>query len=260
MPNAHRTWLFSLVVALTVVGCKAAPPNQPTTPPPTSTMPPAPAASPNVDPTDAEPTDQEADAPDPLPDATNPVDPNIVQDTPDPTASPEPTGLNQAPAVAAGTTDERIFIDGVILALLGDLKMLDDAAARAQRDEIKQYVAKTKPLVSAQLSKLRIWRKGWFGSSSATGTITVDTDMLPDGSDYDWSWADEMTRRIQPGIDFATKASTGNVRDEVKTFAADIIKGWTADRDQLDAWVDAWLAAWQSQQPPADGTTPPASN
>lgn len=251
MPIARRSWLSPLVVSLMLAGCQSTPAT-PTVPPPTSTgshsgapaagMPSGPAA-PGAD---APATSGDgASAPlttggDTAPDAT--VDPT--------TTLPDATGTSPVQAVpgAQGANIDRTFVDGMIQEIQADLTLLDDAAAKAQHDEIKAYVAKAKPRLDAQLTQLKQWRKDWFGVDTPATTAGVNTDMFPSGGDYDWSWADEMTRRMQNGLELAKATASGQARADVKTMAQAVLKDWTADRDQLNGWADTWLAA----MPPAD--------
>jgi uncharacterized protein (DUF305 family) len=190
------------------------------------------------------------------------VDPVSELATPDGSPAPvvevdpatgAPTGVPEAEVVGKGTIAERAFIDGVAYELKTSLALLADAGANAQHPELKANVARAQKDQLDRLDQLTTWRQDWFGSAAVPEGDQDVTGLIATGVDYDWMWADEMTRRLGNVLELASSASTARVRPEVRAMAASIAADWPKDRDQLNAWVDVWLQEAPVQENPYDG-------
>lgn len=160
----------------------------------------------------------------------------------------------QATAVAPGSTTaspvasaapqansaDQAFIDGMVPHHVTAVVMADDALAKANKAELKDFARRVKEDQSKEISDMKAWREAWFGSSTPPALGHDMHTTIAAGADYDVNWAKAMITHHQGAIDMSRKALMDASRAEVKSLAQRIIDAQQKEIDQLNAWIKAW--------------------
>jgi uncharacterized protein (DUF305 family) len=150
------------------------------------------------------------------------------------------------PAIAASDFDQ-LFIDMMVPHHEGALGMARIARQRADRPEIRQMADDTLRSQDAEISRMRQWRREWFGSDATppmnlmptiggsmaginhagqTMDMAVDVDRLRLASGpFDLAFIDAMIPHHQSAIEASRVALQQATRAEIKDLALAIIVG-----------------------------------
>jgi uncharacterized protein (DUF305 family) len=184
-----------------------------------------------------------------------------------PIATPvPPPATPTAAAVATGSAVEfdRLFIDMMVPHHEAALEMARVAQERADRAEIKQLAADILRSQDAEITRMRQWRKEWFGASEtppmsrmpmlqgmpgmadATHTMDMAADverlrMAP--APFDLAFIDAMDVHHQSAVEAARRALQRSGSPEIKDLAVDIIDAQLREIGQLRAWKLSWYGS-----------------
>jgi uncharacterized protein (DUF305 family) len=187
------------------------------------------------------------------------------------TAAPQPT---TAAAAQAPAFDQQ-FIDMMVPHHEGALAIARIAQERAERPEIRQLADDILKSQDAEISRMRQWRRDWFGSettppmntmpmlagmasmsghSGQTMDMAADAEKLRSASgSFDIAFIDAMIPHHQSAIEAGRLALQRTSRSEIKDLALAIIEAQQREIGQMQAWRLSWGSA--STQSPAN-TTP----
>jgi uncharacterized protein (DUF305 family) len=182
---------------------------------------------------------------------------------PAPTTAPAPPTPTAA-AVATGSAVEfdRLFIDMMVPHHEAALEMARIAQERSDRAEIKQLATEILRSQEAEISRMRQWRKEWFGASEtppmsqmpmlqgmpgmsgAAHTMDMAADverlrMAP--APFDLAFIDAMDVHHQSAVDAARLALQRSGSPEIKDLAVDIIDAQLREIGQLRTWKMSWF-------------------
>jgi uncharacterized protein (DUF305 family) len=193
-----------------------------------------------------------------------------------PTATAMATGATQTSATTATMPSfDQLFIDMMVPHHEGALAMARIALERAERPEIRQLADEILRSQDAEISRMRQWRREWFGSEaippmnqmqmlSGMGGMTAHTgqtmDMAADverlrtaSGPFDIAFIDAMIPHHQSAIEAGRLALQQATRAEIKDLALAIIEAQQREIGQMRAW----RAAWGTNAPaPAPVATP----
>jgi uncharacterized protein (DUF305 family) len=169
---------------------------------------------------------------------------------------------------------DQLFIDMMVPHHEGALAMARIAQERAERPEVRQLADEILRSQDAEISRMRQWRREWFGSDAtppmnnmpmlggATGMtghsgqtmdMAADVERLRTASGaFDIAFIDAMIPHHQSAIEAGRVAVQQATRPEIKDLALSIIEAQQREIGQMRAW----RAAWGTSAPPAPGPTP----
>jgi uncharacterized protein (DUF305 family) len=151
------------------------------------------------------------------------------------------SGTSQAPATSASASEaDRAFIDGMVPHHEMANMMADDALAKADHVELKEFAQKVKTDQTAEITELRNYRQQWFGSSSTPSMSHSQVMTIVDDANFDRQWAEAMIAHHQGAIDMANQALTAATRPETKSLAQRVVDAQKKEQEQLRAWTRAW--------------------
>jgi uncharacterized protein (DUF305 family) len=192
----------------------------------------------------------------------------VVPAAPTATAVPLATATTSARPAAtvaiATPTFDQLFIDMMVPHHEGALGMARIAQQRAERPEIRQMADDILRSQDAEISRMRQWRRQWFGSDATppmnlmpvlggsmigmnhagqTMDMAADVDRLRLASGpFDLAFIDAMIPHHQSAIEASRVALQQATRPEIKTLALDIIEAQQREIGQMQAWRLAWGA------------------
>lgn len=155
---------------------------------------------------------------------------------------PTAGGATALPAAAATQANDadRAFIDGMVPHHEMAVVMADDALAKANKAELKDFARQVKADQSREIADMKAWHQTWFGSAT---TLAMDHAMhmtIAAGASYDVNWAKAMIVHHQDALTLANQALKAASRPEVKALAQRIIDAQQKEIDQLNMWIKAW--------------------
>jgi len=164
---------------------------------------------------------------------------------------------------------DRVFIDMMVPHHQGAVEMAKLAQQRGERPEIKQMADAIIRAQNDEISKMKSWRKEWYGSDqtppmnkmpmvpgattpgaagsmdhSAGGTMDMakDVDKLRAApAPFDRAFIDAMIPHHQSAIDATRAAETRAQKPEIKELAKAISADQQREIEQMRAWRRAWF-------------------
>jgi len=164
---------------------------------------------------------------------------------------------------------DRVFIDMMVPHHQGAVEMAKLAQQRGERPEIKQMADAIIRAQNDEISKMKSWRKEWYGSDqtppmnkmpmvpgattpgaagsmdhSAGGTMDMakDVDKLRAApAPFDRAFIDAMIPHHQSAIDATRAAETRAQKPEIKELAKAISTDQQREIEQMRAWRRAWF-------------------
>lgn len=199
-------------------------------------------------------------APDPV--ATKPVTPTEM-------ASSSP-GMAMPADEAMGS--DKMFIDMMVPHHQGAVEMATIARARGDHAEIKAMAEGIITSQSAEIVKLKSWRKAWFGSDgtpamgipmsrmdmpgmaaisgmaampgmSSMKNMVRDIEALKTAVPFDLAFLDAMIPHHEGAVMMAQACIGKPQHDEVKALATDILRDQNKEIVQMREWRQAWYPA-----------------
>ena len=177
---------------------------------------------------------------------------------PAPTAPPQPTAV----AAAQSPAFDQLFIDMMVPHHEGALSMARIAQERAERPEVRQLAADIWRSQDAEISRMRQWRREWFGSeatppmnmmptlggmasmaghSGQTMDMAADVERLRSASGpFDVAFVDAMIPHHQSAIEAGRLALQQATRPEIKDLALSIIEAQQREIGQMRTWRVSW--------------------
>lgn len=152
-------------------------------------------------------------------------------------------GTSQTPATSASaqaSDADRAFIDGMVPHHEMANMMADDAIAKADHADLKEFAQKVKTDQTAEITELRNYRQQWFGSSNTPAMNHSQMMTIADDANFDRKWAETMIEHHQGAIDMAKQALAAATRPETKALAQRVVDAQTKEQEQLRAWIRAW--------------------
>jgi uncharacterized protein (DUF305 family) len=195
-----------------------------------------------------------------------------------PTASvalPTPT-TSARPATTAAPAFDQLFIDMMVPHHEGALGMARIAQQRAERPEIRQMAEDILRSQNAEISRMRQWRREWFGSDATPamnvmpmlggsmtgmGHAAQTMDMAADverlrvaSGPFDLAFIEAMIPHHQSAIEASRLALQQAARAEIKDLALAIIEAQQREIGQMQTWRLAWGASGPGAVPATSPT------
>lgn len=168
-------------------------------------------------------------------------------------ASPMATsmpGMNTGASPTAVSFDQN-FIDLMVAHHQAAIDMAKVAQRKGEHAEIKQLANDIVSAQDGEITKMRAWRKQWYGSDqiatgmtgtmSGVGGMNVDLQQLESAQPFDKAFIDAMLPHHQSAIDMAKEAQTKAQHQEIKDLAGQIITAQQKEIDQMKAWRAQWF-------------------
>lgn len=177
--------------------------------------------------------------------ATAPTTGGTGTATTPPTATASPASVaSPSPAVQtpAANDGDRRFIDDMVPHHQTALMRADDALAKADHEELRAFARKMKEDQGKEIQELRSYRQQWFGSGDTPAPDMGQMKTIPDGEDFDPTWAEEVAMHHQMAIEMSERALREAARPETRAKAQEIIDKQKAEQAQLRSWASAWRA------------------
>lgn len=157
------------------------------------------------------------------------------------------------------------FIDMMVPHHESAVAMAEVALTRAEHAEIKNLAGAIISAQKGEITKLKDWRKAWFGSDQTPGMdampmlpgmdmggmdmggslgsttdMTKDIEALKTANPFDKAFIEAMTAHHQTAIAAARVAAAQATKPEIKALAGQIISSQQAEIDQMAAWLADW--------------------
>lgn len=135
---------------------------------------------------------------------------------------------------------DAVFIDSMIVHHQGAITMAQEALAKAQRAEIKQFAQNVITMQDGEITQMKLWRDNWYPNMALNDVTAMDMGDMTVSSDasvsYDVRWIDAMIAHHQAAVTMANDALTKAEHVEIKNLAQAIIAAQSAEITQLEAW------------------------
>ena len=142
-------------------------------------------------------------------------------------------------------TYDAIFIDSMSTHHNGAIEMSEEALRQSQRPEIKELAEHIIDEQHKEIQQMATWREQWYPGSHVQGGMGMpmgDMEISSDASKpFDLRFIEAMISHHQGAVDMAKEAQTKGEREEIRQFAARIIKAQEAEIAQLKAWQQQWF-------------------
>lgn len=117
------------------------------------------------------------------------------------------------------------------------IEMAEMAKEKAKDSELKKMSAKMVKDQTKEIAQMEKWRKSDFAKESKASDLPPKMDMSPlktaTAAQFDHQFISMMTKHHDDGINMAREAEQKATTEKVKTFAKNIVKNQTMEKEKL---------------------------
>ena len=198
-----------------------------------------------------------------------------------PAPSPGPSAMpkemsEHAPGMALPAMEnqpfDQMFIDRMVPHHEGAVTMAMIARSRGEHAEIKSMAEAILTSQAQEITKMKGWRKAWFGSEdipampmahgdmsgmsgmsgmSSMAHMATDIEALKTATPFDLAFLDAMIPHHAGAVQMAQHCAEKSLHSEVKALAANIISEQEKEIAQMREWRAAWYPTAPPKAPPA---------
>jgi uncharacterized protein (DUF305 family) len=184
--------------------------------------------------------------------------PNFAQNLPSQVAPKRPSPLGRT---QMGMQHDQHFIEQMIPHHQSAVEMADLALSRAKHPELKQLAANIKASQTKEIKDMQAWYKRWYGKAVPPmprggmgmmgmgrrgmpmqgGMMRMQTDLtaLKNTSNFDRDFMAQMIPHHQMAVMMSAMILNSS-HPELRSLAQAIIKGQSAEIQQMQQWSQAW--------------------
>lgn len=141
---------------------------------------------------------------------------------------------------------DHTFINDMIEHHMGAISMANEAQEKSRRSEIQTLTGNIIAAQEKEIAMMYDWKKNWFNDTEQIEINAGDhgTSMTQDlgvaDKEFDLRFMNAMVQHHQGAIDMANDILKTTQREEVRTFANNIITDQTKEINQMNEWKKTW--------------------